>query len=117
MGLAMGMKDPVEAALRTDILASIGKDWHDLARRQGRELGLVSGQQNSLALFFREAMRDQAMAAFTTVQSVPINRELPPPVLQRGQTHAQQCGHLSGLRWTGFSGQAPSLTSEAGYRP
>ena len=21
------------------------------------------------------------------------------------------------LRWTGFSGQAPSLTSEAGYRP
>jgi hypothetical protein len=22
-----------------------------------------------------------------------------------------------GMRWTGFSGQAPSLTSEAGYRP
>jgi uncharacterized membrane protein YdfJ with MMPL/SSD domain len=22
-----------------------------------------------------------------------------------------------GVRWTGFSGQAPSLTSEAGYRP
>jgi hypothetical protein len=28
------------------------------------------------------------------------------------------CGMLEVLvRWTGFSGQAPSLTSEAGYRP
>jgi hypothetical protein len=25
--------------------------------------------------------------------------------------------HNSNLRWSGFSGQVPSLTSEAGYRP
>jgi len=89
MGLAMGMEQPVEAARRTDIQAAIGKDQKDLTRQQGRELGLVTGQQNSLVLFFREAMRLQAMAAFTTVQAVAINRELPPPALQGGETHAQ----------------------------
>ena len=30
---------------------------------------------------------------------------------------SQKGGRPPYLRWTGFSGQAPSLTSEAGYRP
>lgn len=37
-----------------------------------------------------------AVAAFTAINAGPISRELPPPTLQRGQTHAQQCGHLLG---------------------
>jgi len=48
------------------------------------------------------------MAAFTAVQAVPITRELPPPALQRGQTHAQQCGHLSGPN-TGRDGRIEDL--------
>jgi hypothetical protein len=40
-------------------------------------------------------VRHQAMAAFTAVQAVPITRKLQPPTLQRGQSHAQQSGHLS----------------------
>ena len=108
MDLAMGMEDPIEAAVRADVDAAIGQHRHDLPRRQGRELGFVAGQQNSLALFLREAMRHQAMAAFTAVQAVPITRELPPPALQRGQTHAQQCGHLSGPS-TGRDGRIEDL--------
>jgi hypothetical protein len=95
MGLAMGMEHAVEAALRADVQPAIGQDRHDLARRQRRELGFVAGEQDPLALLVGEAVRHQAVAAFTAVQAVPITRKLPPPTLQRGQTHAQQSGHLS----------------------
>jgi hypothetical protein len=79
MGLAMGMEHAVEAAFRPDIQAPIGKDRHDLARRQCRELRLVAGEQDALSLLVAQAMRVQAMAAFAAIQSVPITRELPPP--------------------------------------
>jgi hypothetical protein len=96
MGLAMGMEHPVEAALRPDIQAPIGKDRHDLPRRQRRKLGLVAGEQDPLPLLVSESVRNQAMAAFTAIQAVPITRELPPPALQGGEPHAQQHRHLSG---------------------
>jgi hypothetical protein len=94
MGLAMVMEHPVEAALGTDIDPSIGKDRHDLPRRQGRELGLVAGEQDPLTLLIREAVRNRAVAAFTAIQSVPITRKLAPPALQRGEPHAQQICHF-----------------------
>ena len=96
MGLAMVMEHPVEAALGTDVDPSISQDRHDLPRRQGRELGFVAGEQYPLTLLIRKAVRNQAVAAFTAIQAVPITCELPPPALQRGEAHAQQCGHLSG---------------------
>jgi hypothetical protein len=92
----MGMQHAVEAALRTDVEAPIGKDRHDLARRQRRELGFVAGKQDPLALLVSEAVRHQAVAAFTAIQAVPITRELPPPALQGGEPNALQCSHLSG---------------------
>jgi hypothetical protein len=96
MGLAMVMQHAVEAALRADVLTPIGKDRHDLARWQCRELRLVTGQKDALALLVGEAVRHQAVAAFTAIQAVPITRELPPPALQRGEPHAQQSGRFSG---------------------
>jgi len=96
MGLAMVMEHPVRAALGTDVDPSIGKDRHDLPRRQGRELRLVAGEQDPLALLVAQAMRHQAVAAFTAIQAVPITRELPPPALQGGEPHAQHRRHLSG---------------------
>ena len=92
----MDMEHAVEAALRPDVQTPIGKDRHDLARRQRRKLGLVAGEQDPLPLLVREAMRDQAVAAFTAIQAVPITRELPPPALQGGEPHAQQSGHHTG---------------------
>ena len=94
MGLAMGMQHAIKAALRTDIQAAIGKDRHDLSRRQCCELRLVTGQKDALALLVGEAVRHQAVAAFTAVQAVPITRELPAPALQCGESHAQQVCHL-----------------------
>jgi hypothetical protein len=96
MGLAVGMEHAVEAALRADVHTPIGKDRHDLARWQCRELRLVTGQKDALALLVGEAVRHQAVAAFTAIQAVPITRELPPPALQRGEPHAQQRRHRSG---------------------
>jgi hypothetical protein len=94
MGLTMVMEHPVEAALGTDIQASISQDRHDLPRRQGRELGLVAGEQNPLTLLIREAVRNQAVAAFTAIQAVPITRKLTSPALQGGEPHAQQICHF-----------------------
>ena len=104
MDLAMGMEHPVEAALRADVDAAIGKDRHDLARRQRRELRLVAGEQDPLALLVREAVRHHAVAAFAAIQTDPITRELPPPALQRGQPDAQQSRHLPGSCTSRHSG-------------
>lgn len=45
--------------------------------------------------------------------------QLAEQLAQNGPLVVLACGiaGLADLRWTGFSGQAPSLTSEAGYRP
>ncbi len=94
MGLAMVVQYAVEAALGTDIQASISQDRHDLPRRQRREFGLVAGEQDPLTLLIREAVRDQAVAAFTAIQAVPIIRKLTSPALQGGEPHAQQICHF-----------------------
>ncbi len=73
--------------------------------------------RNSLAFFFAEAVGHVAEATLPAVNAITVTRELVPPPLQRRKPHVQQQGQLAGLRWTGFSGQAPSLTSEAGHRP
>ncbi len=57
---------------------------------------LGAGEQDPLALLVGEAVRHQAVAAFTAVEAVPITRELPPPALWRGEPHAQQRRHRSG---------------------
>ena len=96
MGLVMVMQHAVEAALRADEKAPIGKDRHDLGRRQRRELGFVTGKQDPLALLVSEAVKHPAVAAFTAIQAVPITRELPTPALQGSEPNAQQRCHLSG---------------------
>jgi hypothetical protein len=96
MGLAMGMQHAIEAALRTDIQAAIGKDRHDLSRRHGRELRLVAGEQDPLAFLRAQAVRHQAVAAFTAIKAGPITCELPPPTLQRAQAYAQQHRDFTG---------------------
>jgi hypothetical protein len=50
MHLAVGMEHPVEAALRTDVKATIRQRRHDLFRRECCEFRLVAGEQDSLAL-------------------------------------------------------------------
>jgi hypothetical protein len=96
MGLTMGMEHPVEAALGTDEQPAISQERHDLPRWQGREFRFVASEQDPLTLLVRQAMRHQAVAAFTTIQTLPITRKLPPPALQGREPHAQQSGHLSG---------------------
>ena len=64
MGLSMVMEQAIEAALRTDVQATIRKNRHDLPRRQRRELALVAGEQDPLAHLHAEAMGHQAVAAF-----------------------------------------------------
>jgi hypothetical protein len=71
-------------ALGTDVQAPISQDRHDLAWRQCREFRLVAGEQDPLPLLLAQAVRNQAVAAFTAIQAVPITRELPPPALQGG---------------------------------
>jgi hypothetical protein len=92
----MGMEHPVEAALRTDVETPIRQDRHDLSRRQRRELRLVAGEQDPLALLVAEAVRDKAVAAFTAILAVPITRELTPPALQGAEPHAKQLGEPAG---------------------
>ncbi len=91
----MGMEHPVEAALGSDIEAPVRQDGHDLPWRQRCEFRLVAGEQDPLALLVREAVRNEAVAAFTAIQAVPITRELTPPALQGGQAHAKQLGKLA----------------------
>ena len=75
---------------------TIGQDWNDLPRRQCREFRLVAGEEDSLALLVAQAMRHQAVAAFTAIQSVPNTGELSPPALQGGEPNAQHSRHLTG---------------------
>jgi hypothetical protein len=82
--LAVVIEHPVEAALGTDIQASISQNRHDLPWRQRREFRLVAGEQDPLPLLLAQAVRNQALAAFTAIQAVPITGELPPPALQGG---------------------------------
>jgi hypothetical protein len=69
---------------------------YDLPRWQRRKFGLVSGQQDPLALFFAEAVGHMALTAFTPVNTTTISNKLPAPSLQRGEPHAQRPGHLTG---------------------
>jgi hypothetical protein len=85
----MGMENPVEAALRTDVQPTICQNGHDLTRWQRGEFRLVAGEQDSLALCIGKAVRHQAGTALTAIPSVPITRELAPPALQGGEPHAQ----------------------------
>jgi len=96
MGLAMGMEHAVEAALRADLDAPIGQGRQDLPGRQRRELRLVAGEQDPLALLLREAVRHQTVTALTAIDAVPITRVLSPPALQGGEPHSQEPGQLSG---------------------
>lgn len=84
--VAMGVQHAVEAALGTDAEPPMGKNRHDLARRQRRELGFIAGEQDPLALVVSEAVRHKAVAAFTAIHAVPVTLELPPPALQGGET-------------------------------
>jgi hypothetical protein len=85
----MGMENPVEAALRTDVQPTICQNGHDLTRWQRRKFRFVAGEQDSLAIFIGKAVRHQAETALPAIQSVPITRELAPPALERGEPHAQ----------------------------
>jgi len=96
VGLTMGMEHPVETALRADVDAPIRQGRHDLSGRQSGEFRLVAGKKDSLALLVREAVRNQTVAAFTAIQSVPITRELTPPTLESGEPHAKQSGEFMG---------------------
>ena len=58
----MGMQNPVEASLRTDVQALVSQDWNDLPWWQCRKFRLVAGQQDALAFLLAEAVRHMAMA-------------------------------------------------------
>ena len=92
----MGVQHPVEAALRTDIEAPVGQNGHDLPRWQRRELRLVAGEQDPLTLLVTQAVRNEAVAAFTAILAVPITRELAPPPLQGAESDPKQSRHLTG---------------------
>ncbi len=94
MGLAVGMKHPVEDALRADIETPIRQGRHNLARRQRRELRLVVVEQDPLALFLTQAVGHMAGAASAAVHAVPYTCELMPSALQSGESHAKQFGEL-----------------------
>ena len=92
----MGMQQPVEAALRSNVQTLIRQDRHDLARGKRGEVLLVAGVQNPLSLLLCQSVRHLAGAAFTAIQSVPITRELAPPTLQGAQPHPKQLGQFAG---------------------
>ena len=92
----MGMQNPVEAALRTDVEPAIRQYGHDLPWWQRRKFRLVAGQQDALAFFLTEAMSHVAVAALATIDTITVTSELPAPALQRRQTHAQQQRQLTG---------------------
>jgi hypothetical protein len=61
---------------------------HDLPWRQYGVLGLVAGQQDSLALLLTEPMGDMTITTFTAIVAVTITRKGLPPALERAQTDA-----------------------------
>ena len=85
----MGMQNPVEAALRTDIQTPVRENRHDLPWWQRRKFRLVAGQQNPLAFLLAEAVRHMAVAALAAIDAITVTSELAAPALQRGQPHAQ----------------------------
>jgi hypothetical protein len=92
----MGMQNPVEAALRTDVQAPVGQNRHDLPWWQRRKFRLVADQQDPLTFFLAEAMRHMAVAALAAIDAITVTSELAAPALQRRQTHAQQQRQLMG---------------------
>ena len=93
MGLAMGVQDPVEAALRTNKQSPISQDRHDLPRRQCCKLRLVAGQQDPLAFLVAEAVGHVTLAAFSAISAISSACKLPPPALQGGEPHPKLGGH------------------------
>ena len=65
---------------------------------------MVASEQDPLALLFAQTVRNQAVAAFTAIQSVPNTGELSPPALQGGESHVQQSRHFTGPRPGSHSG-------------
>ena len=63
------------------------------------------------------------MLRYREAVKADMRRRMSPPHRQNVAQISAELGihvvtvYSSRLRWTGFSGQAPSLTSEAGYRP
>ena len=60
------------------------------------------------------------------LQSIANSRSLPHSIVQRaqivlacgaGETNTAIAKRMGLMSWSGFSGQGPSLTSEAGHRP
>ena len=98
------MEHPVEAALGTDIEPPIRQHRHDLPWRQRREFRLVTGEQDPLAFFFAEAVRQMAVAALTPVHTAIVSGELPAPTLQRGEPYPQQTSYCSGSCTGGHRG-------------
>ena len=92
----MGVENSVKAPLGTDIEAPICQYRHDLSWRQRRKFGLVAGEEDPLAFFFAEAVRDMTVAALTSVHAITVRSKLPAPALQRRQAHAEQQGQLTG---------------------
>jgi hypothetical protein len=78
--------DPVEGRFRSQILASLGQNRHDLAGRQRGKLGRIGYGQHGLALLLTEFVRGNQLAATTTVFR-DLTRLLPP--LQRAQGDPQ----------------------------
>ena len=85
----MGVEHSVEAPLGTDIEAPICQHRHDLPWRQRRKFGLVAGEEDPLAFFFAEAVRDMTVAALTPVHAITVRSKLPAPALQRGEPYPQ----------------------------
>jgi hypothetical protein len=70
----------------------------------GMEHPVVAGEQDSLVLLVAKTVRNDAVAAFTAIQSVPNTGELSPPALQGGESHVQQSRHFTGPRPGSHSG-------------
>ena len=86
------------------IEAPVGQNGHDLPRWQRRELRLVAGEQDPLTLLVTQAVRNEAVAAFTAIGAVPITGELTPPALQGAEPHAKESGHFTGPFSVGHGG-------------
>jgi hypothetical protein len=109
----MGVENSVKAALGTDIEAQICQHRHDLSWRQRREFGLVAGEEDPLAFFFAEAVRDMTVAALTSVHAITVRSKLPAPALQRGEPYPQQTSDCSGS----CSGGNRGLEDLQGFAP
>ena len=116
MDLPVCVDDPIEAALRADVQATIRQHRHDLPRWQCRKCGLAAGEQDPLALLLAWPVRDKAWRSVTAIMSVPITCKGLAPSLQGAQADADLAAgmHQTHARGIGLADQLDRLAALSG---